>query len=745
MEHLNINLLINDLALILVLAAIASLVFKLLKQPAVLGYIVAGFLASPHFAFLPSVSSHENIEFWAQIGIIVLLFSLGLEFSFKKLLKVGGTAVLTALIIVVGMMGSGYLVGKLLGLDAINSIFLGGMISMSSTTIIIKALDDLNLRQHKFVPGVFAVLVVEDLFAVVLMVMLSSIAVHKSVSGEEMVQTVLLLVLFLVMWFTVGVFLIPTIFKRLHRYITDELMLIIAMGLCFLMAVLALKAGYSLALGAFIMGSILAGTTEAERIEHIITPVKNLFGAVFFISVGMLVDPTVMTQNAGTITILSIVVIVGMILFGTTGMLVMGQPLRIAMQSGFCLTQIGEFSFIIATSGMSLGVLEPKLYPIIVTVSVITTFFTPFFIKGSIPCFNWVAKHLPKSWNILLEGYSANQATSEYSESRKLWAKVAKRYFVRTIVYSAIIIMVIFIFKKYLQHYIFDLVPGTEFNNIAAAAVVIFLILPLIYGLSRPNIRHDEKRQIVEQSGKISYVPMVVMSVINLVLSTVFFMVAIYGLFPSHTSILIAGGITLVLSLILSQLLHKQVARVEKHFIDNVNVRENTRTGKERGLVSDLHLASIRVGYGCPFVGEKLKNAKLRQKYGINLVSIQRNSVEHMVPDGEMRIFPGDTLGVIGSDEQILEILPVVEASGEPLQANNSESNVKFTHFTLRADAGIVGKSLKDARLREDYSALLVSVERGGEYLSPDIDLVFEASDILWIVGNPARLKPLHE
>ncbi|MCI6563238.1 MAG: cation:proton antiporter, partial [Bacteroidales bacterium] len=381
MEHLNINLLINDLALILVLAAIASLVFKLLKQPAVLGYIVAGFLASPHFAFLPSVSSHENIEFWAQIGIIVLLFSLGLEFSFKKLLKVGGTAVLTALIIVVGMMGSGYLVGKLLGLDAINSIFLGGMISMSSTTIIIKALDDLNLRQHKFVPGVFAVLVVEDLFAVVLMVMLSSIAVHKSVSGEEMVQTVLLLVLFLVMWFTVGVFLIPTIFKRLHRYITDELMLIIAMGLCFLMAVLALKAGYSLALGAFIMGSILAGTTEAERIEHIITPVKNLFGAVFFISVGMLVDPTVMTQNAGTITILSIVVIVGMILFGTTGMLVMGQPLRIAMQSGFCLTQIGEFSFIIATSGMSLGVLEPKLYPIIVTVSVITTFFTPFFIK----------------------------------------------------------------------------------------------------------------------------------------------------------------------------------------------------------------------------------------------------------------------------------------------------------------------------------------------------------------------------
>lgn len=745
MEHLNINLLISDLALILVLAAVASMVFKLLKQPAVLGYIVAGFLASPHFSFLPTVSSHDNIEFWAQIGIIVLLFSLGLEFSFKKLLKVGGTAVLTALIIVVGMMGSGYLVGKLLGLDGINSLFLGGMISMSSTTIILKALSDLNLRQHRFVPGVFAVLVVEDLLAVVLMVMLSSIAIHKSVSGEEMAQTVLLLVLFLVMWFTVGVFVIPTIFKRLRRHITDELMLIIAMGLCFMMAVLALKAGYSLALGAFVMGSILAGTTEAERIEHIITPVKNLFGAVFFISVGMLVDPAVMTQNAFTITVLSVVVIVGMILFGTTGMLVMGQPLRIAMQSGFCLTQIGEFSFIIATTGMSLGVLEPKLYPIIVTVSVITTFFTPFFIKGSIPCYNWVEKRIPKSWSSLLEGYSAKQATSEPSQNRKLWRSVVQRYFVRTIVYSAVIIMVIFLFKSYVRHYIFELVPGREFDHIVAAAVIIALILPLIYGISRMSIKPYEKQRILELSGKISYVPFVVMSVINLVLSTVFFMVAIYGLFPSHTSILIAGCVTIALSLIFSPLIHRQVARVEKRFIDNVNQRENTRTGKERGLVSDLHLASVRVGYGCPFVGEKLKNAQLRQKYGINLVSIQRNSVEHMVPDGEMRIFPGDVLGVIGSDEQILEILPLVEAQGDPIEGNDAESNVTFLHFALSAGAGIVGKTLKDARLREDYRALLVSVERDGEYLPPTLELVFQPADVLWIVGDPHLLSPLHE
>lgn len=744
MEQLNINLLISDLALILVLAAIASLVFKLLKQPAVLGYIVAGFLASPHFSFLPTVASHANIEFWAQIGIIVLLFSLGLEFSFKKLLKVGGSAVLTALIIVVGMMSSGFLVGKLLGFDAINSIFLGGMISMSSTTIILKALTDLNMRQHRFVPGVFAVLVVEDLFAVVLMVVLSSIAVHKSVSGEQMATTVLMLVLFLVLWFTVGVFLIPTIFKRLHRYITDELMLIIAMGLCFLMAVLALKAGYSLALGAFVMGSILAGTTEAERIEQIITPVKNLFGAVFFISVGMLVNPAVMAENAFTITVLSIVVIVGMILFGTTGMLAMGQPLRIAMQSGFCLTQIGEFSFIIATTGMSLGVLDQQLYPIIVAVSVITTFFTPFFIKGAIPCYNWVARKLPKNWSVLLEGYSNKEAISEQSENRKLWRQVIKRYFVRTIIYSAVIIMVIFLFKAYLRHYIFQLVPGEDWDYIVAAVVVTALILPLIYGISRPSVNTQEKRQIVALSGKISYVPMVVMLIANIILCTVFFMVAIYGLFPSHTSLMIAAGITLVITLVLSPVIHRQVSRAEKIFMDNVNQRENTRTGKEYELVSDLHLAHIRVGYGCPFVGEKLKNAKLRQKYGINLVSIQRNSTTHMVPDGEMRIFPGDILGVIGSDEQILQILPIVEAKADAMPTNDADQNVKFTHFTLRDGADIVGKSLKDARLREDYSALLVSVERDGKFVSPSLDLEFRVSDVLWIVGDPKLLEPLH-
>ena len=348
MSDIQLETLISDLAFILILGAVVTVLFKWLKQPVVLGYIVAGFLASPHFEYLPSVTTESNIEFWAQLGIVVLLFSLGLEFSFKKLLNTGGSAVVTALIIVIGMMAAGFGIGHVLNFSNMNSLFLGGMLSMSSTTIIIKAFTDLNLRQKKFASLVFAVLIVEDLFAVLMMVILSSIAVNNSVEGGEMLFSVSKLVFFLVIWFLVGVYLLPTLLNAIRRYLNNETLLVVSLGLCFGMAVFSVYCGFSLALGAFVMGSIIAGISYAERIEQVITPVKDLFGAVFFISVGMMVDLHVIEEYISPILILSCVVIVGMIVFGTFGMLITGQPLRIAMESGFSLTQIGEFAFIIA-------------------------------------------------------------------------------------------------------------------------------------------------------------------------------------------------------------------------------------------------------------------------------------------------------------------------------------------------------------------------------------------------------------
>lgn len=745
MEILDINSLISDLALILALGAIATVVFKMLKQPVVLGYIVAGFLASPHFGLLPSVVVEANIEFWAQIGIIILLFSLGLEFSFKKLIDVGGSAIITALIIVLGMMSLGFVVGKFLGYGLVNSIFLGGMISMSSTTIILKALTDLNMRQRRFVPMTFAVLIVEDLFAVVMMVILSSIAINNTVKGEDMVQSILKLSFFLIMWFTVGIYIIPTLFKRFKRYISDEQMLIIAMALCFAMVFFSIQSGFSAALGAFVMGSILAGTIEAERIERLISPVKDLFGAVFFISVGMMVNPTVMTKHWSVIALLAVVVIIGMIVFGTFGMLASGQPLKLALESGFSLTQIGEFSFIIATLGTGLGVLDKSIYPIIVAVSVITTFTTPFFIKQAVPFYNLLYKILPKSWTRLLNGYSHDATESVSNETTLMWKSVVSRYFLRVIIYSVIIIALIIACRTYLMPPILKWLGDNNWGRLACVVISLAIVGPFIVSIIMPTIKRSEHERLFEANGSVSYVPVVVMAIISLVLSTVFIASLLQGVY--HSAVAVIAAILLVIAMLfavtlLPTPLRKKVTLIEKRFISNINERENRRTGHENNLVSDLHLAYMKVGHDCPFVGERLRNLDLRTRYGVNLVNIQRAGKLHPVPSGDMRIFPADVLGVIATEEQIQRMLPLVEAQHE---GNESpDYDVKFVHFPISDKSPIVGISLENTRLREDYGALLVAVQRGEDnYISPTLDLVFKPGDILWIVGNPKELAAL--
>ena len=745
MEALDINSLISDLALILILGAVATIVFKMLKQPVVLGYIVAGFLASPHFTLLPSIAVEANIEFWAQIGIIVLLFSLGLEFSFKKLIDVGGSAIVTALIIVLGMMSLGFVVGNYLGYGLVNSIFLGGMISMSSTTIIIKALTDLNMRQRRFVPMTFAVLIVEDLFAVVMMVILSSIALNNSVKGEEMVSSILKLSFFLIIWFTVGIFMIPTLFKRFKRYISDEQMLIIAMGLCFAMVLFSLNSGFSAALGAFVMGSILAGTIEAERIERLVTPVKDLFGAVFFISVGMMVNPTVMTQHWSVIALLAAVVIVGMIVFGTFGMLATGQPLKLAMEAGFSLTQIGEFSFIIATLGTGLGVLDKSVYPIIVAVSVITTFTTPFFIKRAEPCYNALLKILPKSWTRLLNGYSQNASESEMSDSVRMWRSIIKRYVLRLVIYSVVIIALIAVCRSYLMPLLLKWIGDGVWGRLACVISTIFIVGPFIASIILPSVKRSEYEQLVENGSRVSYVPIVVMIIVSAILSIGFVASILHGIYPSAASVVSAVLLVfaaLIVFTLVPNPLRKRILNIEKRFINNINERENRRTGRENNLVSDLHLAYMRVGYDCPFVGEKLRNLDLRTRYGVNLVNIQRAGKQYPVPSGEMRLFPGDVLGVIATEDQIQRLLPLVEAQKDHIETSNQE--VKFIHFTISDQSPIVGMKLENTHLREDYDALLVAVQRGEDnYISPTLDLTFHAGDILWIVGNPKKLARL--
>ncbi len=735
-EEDHTNGLIGDLAWILLLGAVVTLLFKKLKQPVVLGYILAGFLASPKFVYLPSISNLANIEFWADLGIVVLMFTLGLEFSFKKLMNAGSSAIITALIIITGMTFAGFGVGKILHLNSINCIFLGGMISMSSTTIILKTLTDLGMRQKKFASLVLAVLIIEDLFAVLMLVLLSSLAMGN-VEGMELLFSIGKLLFFLIIWFVVGVYVLPTFLTKVKSFLNDETLLIVAMGLCFSMAVFSVTCGFSLELGAFVMGSILAGTMAAERMERVVQPVKDLFGAVFFISVGMMVDPGILVSYWWEILLLAIVVICGMIFFGTLGMLVTGQTLRVAIESGFTLTQVGEFSFIIASLGMSLGVLEPSLYPIIVAVSVITIFTTPYFVKMSQPAYDIVERHLPAKLGFLIDRYS--KQVTDSSETKRLWRDILSRYLWRIVLYSVVLLAIILISKQFLfplcQQYLGD------WGRLSATTITFVCMLPFLFALSFSSTKPDEKMKL-HASASFYDVPLVAMKIIRY-LVTLFFIVYLMTIAYNSLIAWIAGAVFFALIIIFaSSKLMSRYGNMEKKFIDNLNIRENTRLGLNNNLVSDLHQAYIQVGAYCPFVGDRLKDSGLRDDYGVSVSSIQRGDRMMPLPSVDARIFPGDVLGVIGTDEQIKKLNDDIERDEKAFQAvQTTQPEIALRSLRLTSGSPIIDVPLGQTNLRTDFYSMIVKVQRGeDEFEQPGPSTVLREGDIVWVVGDASRI-----
>lgn len=731
------NGLIADLALILLLGAVVTLLFKKLKQPVVLGYILAGFLASPNFTYLPSISNLENIEFWADLGIVVLMFTLGLEFSFRKLMNAGSSAIMTALIIIVGMTFAGFGVGKILHLNSINCIFLGGMISMSSTTIILKTLTDLGMRQKKFASLVLAVLIIEDLFAVLMLVILSSIAVGN-VEGSELLFSIGKLVFFLVIWFLVGVYVLPSFLTRVKNFLNDETMLIVAMGLCFSMAIFSVICGFSLELGAFVMGSILAGTMMAEKMEKVVKPVKDLFGSVFFISVGMMVNPGILAQYWWEILILAAVVICGMIFFGTMGMLVTGQSLRVAIESGFTLTQVGEFSFIIASLGMGLGVLQPSLYPIIVAVSVITIFTTPYFVKLSQPAYGFVERKLPENLRFLIDRYSKQVVDS--NSTKNLWKDLMRRYLSRLLIFSVILIAIILVSRQFL----FPLLEtyAVRGGKFLATVITFVAMLPFLFALSFSTLKPDERMKL-HASATFAEIPLVALHIIRYLVALIF-IVYMLTLAYDATVAWIAGIICLAIIIALaSKKITGRYASIEKKFIDNLNIRENTRTGANNKLVDDLHMAYIEVGAYCPFVGDKLKDSGLRQEYGISVASIHRGDRVMPLPSIDARIFPGDVLEVIGNDEQIKRLNDDIERDEKAYKAVDVfNSKVDFRHFMLSDKSPIINMPLGKTNIRKDFYCMIVKVQRGEDvFEQPDAETVLREGDIVWVVGDPEKMQ----
>lgn len=737
MGHL--NTLISDLALILVVAGITTLLFKWLKQPVVLGYIVAGFLVGPHFSFFPTVSDLANINIWSEIGIIVLLFSLGLEFSFRKLVNVGGSAVITAAVIVVGMMLLGYAAGRILHFTYLDSVFLGGMLSMSSTTIIIKAFTDLNMRKQKFTSIVFGVLIVEDMFAVLMMVLLSSIAVNNELEGSELIYSILKLAFFLITWFLVGIFVIPTFLKKARRFLNSETLLVVSMGLCLGMVVLASYAGFSSALGAFVMGSILAGTNEAEKIEKVVQPVKDLFGAVFFISVGMLVDPVILTQYALPIILLSLVVICGQILLGTTGMLISGQPLNVAVKSGFSLSQIGEFAFIIATLGMTLKVIDGFLYPIVVAVSVITTFTTPYFIKMADPASKWIENHLPERLSFLIDRYSTNASTVQVENP---WKKVLGVYLGKIALYSTILIGILILSLSWFIPMVEDVIPDV-WGTTLGVAVTLAAMSPFLWGVAMKRI-NSRKLMSIKENKSANFVPLFLMVILRFFIGLAFVVYFLSKVYSQRTGVLLGVVLFILITLFLSKRLQRQILSLESRFMDNLNERELRRTGRKNNLVHNMHLAHMEVYSGCEFIGKRLADANIHKNYGVNIVSIKRGNKRINIPNGDSRIFPGDLISVIGTDEQIQRFLEAVEPEDTGTDAEEPETHFEFERIAIPNDSSLIGKTLAQSGIREKDSCLVVGIEHAdGSFYEPAADFLFKKGDMIWIVGEKEKIEAI--
>lgn len=726
-----VNGLLGDLGLVLLLAALATFLCKKLKQPVVLGYIIAGFLASPNFVYLPSISNLENIEVWAQVGIVVIMFSLGLEFSYRKLINSGSSAVITCLIIVTGMTFAGFGVGRLLHLDTINCIFLGGMISMSSTIIILKSLSDLGLRQKKFASLVLALLIIEDLFAVLMLVILSSIAVGN-VEGTELLMAVGKLVFFLIIWFVVGVYVLPSFLNRMRAYLNDEMLLVCALGLCFGMAIFSVACGFSLELGAFVMGSVLAGTVLAERIEKVVLPVKNLFAAVFFISVGMMVQPTVIAAYWGQILLLAAVVICGMITFGTLGMLVTGQSLKVAVQSGFTLTQIGEFSYIIASLGMGLGVLDASLYPIIVAVSVITIFTTPYFIKLADPAYGFLAARLPKGLQDFLLRWQ-NQNAVDSGASPTPWKQLLKTDISRIILFSVILLAIIMLSQLLLFPISIDYL-GRNYGKALATAVTLVAMSPFIMALTMPS-----------RLKGVSDVPAIGLRIARFIIALLFLVSFVSMAYTSTIGWIVGVVSFLMIVIFASKKLMSHYQNMERKFIDNLNSRENTRLGTNNNLIDDLHQAYIEVGPNTSFVGDRLRDSGLRHDFGVSISSIQRGQQMMPLPSGDARIFPGDILGVIGTDDQIKQLNDAIENDDKATKSLNvNQPEISLRSIRLSETSPIVGQKLAQTDIQKDYFSMIVKVQRtDGEFIAPTPETVLMPGDLIWVVGDKSQFRKM--
>lgn len=735
--------LITDLAYILVVAGITTVLFKKLKQPLVLGYIVAGFLAGPYMPYTPTIGDMDECEQWGQIGVIILMFTLGLEFSFKKIIQMGLSPIICACMIMAGMIGVGNIAGAMFGWNGMDSMFLGGMLAMSSTTIIYKAYDDMGLRHKHFAGNVLSVLIIEDILGILLMVLLSTIAATRNFEGMALMESLFGLSSVLLLWFLVGVYLLPILLKRYKRYMNSETLMIVSLALCFLLVVISNKAGYSPAFGAFMMGSILAETVEAEQIEKAVSPVRDLFGAIFFVSVGMMVNPEVLIEYWPVILVLTISIVFGQMIIGTLSYLLTGSSLSDSVHSGFSMVQIGEFAFILAVLGEELGVTSGKLYPIVVAVSIITTFITPYMIKLSDP----VSVKLQNYVN----AYISTEFRSNIYKSRFRFGSKIQRKNMNTGIVNA--------WKSLMQALCYQtvayLVLSSAFVGFGIAIlkpIIGAYCIPIVIAFVSPFLRavvmrknHSQEVHFLREQGKLhsTLVNLTILARFVFSAGIIYTVIAYNCSLPWYADVFIS---TIVLGIIIwSRYIKMLSIRIERTFKQNLRRRENSDNGYSHMLRGqDLHLAKLEVPEMSKWAGKKLSTLNFGRHNNIHIAAIVRGKVRINIPGGENMIFPGDILEIVGDDSSIESIRNKMYTETSKMNEILQAESLVLRKYTLKENSAFIGKTLASSGIRNEYHCTVIGFEdENGNLISPRSDRTIHQMDTIWVVGEYASLKNL--
>lgn len=747
--------LIEDLALILVTAAATTLLFRKIKQPLVLGYIIAGFLVGPHLSLTPTVVDNTNVKTLADIGVIFLLFSLGLEFSFKKLMRVGGSASVTAFVEIIFITITGYFTGKWMGWSTMDSLFLGGMLASSSTTIIIKAFDELGVKTKQYARIVFGVLVVEDIVVILLMVLLSTVAVTKQFEGSEMLFTVAKLLFFLLLWFIAGIFLLPSLLKYAKSLLDEETLLILSIGLCLGMVVIATQVGFSAELGAFIMGSILAETTKAEKVEHLIKPVKDLFGAIFFVSVGMLIDPVTIVEYRWPVFCVTMLTLVGKLFSTTLGAILSGQPLKQSVQVGMSMAQIGEFAFIVASLGLSLGVTSDFLFPVAVGASAITTFTTPYMIRYSPAIYEVIVKWIPSRWLNAMSNYSSS---TQKIQAESNWKPVIKSYANIALTNGIILLALMLLSINFLLPFLENTIENHILRSIIALIVSFGFAAPFLWALmaKRPNNLGYKELWL---DKKYNRGPLFVLEISRVVLGILVLGLWVDRLFTGTVAIVIALLIIITVLVLFSQRIQKFYQRLEGRFLSNLNAREiaEGEAGSEHLIRKhfspnsdlspwDAHMVDLEVKQNAEYIGKTLEELAWRETYGINIAYIKRGDKLIYAPPRDSILLPFDNVGIIATDEQMQQFKPVFDAVESLNVKDSNVQDIVVQKIVVDEHNKLKGLTVRDSGIRERTNGLIIGIERNEQrILNPNSFTVFEWGDIVWIVGERKKIQKLNE